>query len=147
MEKLYMAYGSNLNLNQMALRCPTAKPFRSTMLEGYQLIFSGVATIIPCEESRVPVAVWKIDSDCERALDRYEGYPWLYRKEYLPVCIDSEWYEPMIYIMNRFAPKLPCVEYYNIISDGYNDVGFDIEYLKQAIEVTEKYTKPSKNFV
>ena len=138
MEKLYMAYGSNLNLNQMALRCPTAKPFRSTMLEGYQLIFSGVATIIPCEESRVPVAVWKIDSECERALDRYEGYPTLYRKEYLPINVNGKTHEAMVYIMNQTKPQPPCVSYYRTIEEGYHDVGFDTVHLKRALKATEE---------
>lgn len=81
MNKLYMAYGSNLNLRQMALRCPTAKVVGTKMLDGYQMIFQQVATIVPKEGATVPVAIWQIDAECERALDRYEGFPTLYRKE------------------------------------------------------------------
>ena len=37
----YIAYGSNLNLKQMAMRCPTAKVVGRAMLKDYQLTFRG----------------------------------------------------------------------------------------------------------
>ena len=58
-EKLYFAYGSNMNLNQMAFRCPDAEVVESVRLEGYRLAFrtngggNGVATILPEEGSYV----------------------------------------------------------------------------------------------
>ena len=39
--KYYIAYGSNLNLEQMARRCPTAKVVGSTTLKNYRLMFRG----------------------------------------------------------------------------------------------------------
>ena len=42
--KLYVAYGSNLNLEQMARRCPTAKVVGIGVLKDYQLTFRRVAT-------------------------------------------------------------------------------------------------------
>ena len=138
MSKLYMAYGSNLNLRQMALRCPGAKVFGTSMLDGYQLIFSGVATIIPRDSAQVPAAVWEIDSECERALDRYEGYPTLYRKEYLPINVNGKTHEAMVYIMNQTKPQPPCVSYYRTIEEGYHDVGFDTVHLKRALKATEE---------
>lgn len=55
--KLYIAYGSNLNLMQMAERCPTARVVGTSMLENYQLVFRGVATIEPRQGTRGPVAI------------------------------------------------------------------------------------------
>ena len=78
--KFYIAYGSNLNLEQMADRRPTARVVRATVLDDYQLVFRGVATIVPRPGAKVPVAIWEIDEECEEALDIYEGYPHLYRK-------------------------------------------------------------------
>ena len=37
--KYYLAYGSNLNLNEMKVRCPSAKMIGSTILKDYELIF------------------------------------------------------------------------------------------------------------
>lgn len=38
---LYIAYGSNLNLPQMALRCPTAEVVGKSELKDYELLFRG----------------------------------------------------------------------------------------------------------
>ena len=46
---LYAAYGSNINLEQMAYRCPNSKVAGTAMLKGYELEFRGVATIVPKE--------------------------------------------------------------------------------------------------
>ena len=35
-EQLYFAYGSNINLEQMAWRCPGAEVFGPAVLEGYE---------------------------------------------------------------------------------------------------------------
>ena len=141
MKKLYLAYGSNLNLGQMARRCPTAKVVGTAMLEGYQLLFNGVATIVPREGAVVPVGIWEIDKHCEEALDRYEGYPSLYRKETLTVEMNGEQVDAMVYIMNRDRLALPAYSYYETIEDGYNDVGLDTAHLRKAIEETLKLMK------
>ena len=39
--KKYIAYGSNLNLEQMAFRCPTAKVVGKSELKDYELLFRG----------------------------------------------------------------------------------------------------------
>ena len=80
MKKLYIAYGSNMDEEQMAFRCPTATLVGTAIVEGYELIFKGsrtgsYATIEPKEGSIVPVLVWEIGQMDERRLDYYEGYP------------------------------------------------------------------------
>ena len=42
-ETLYFAYGSNINLQQMAVRCPAAQVVEPAVLEGYELLFRGNA--------------------------------------------------------------------------------------------------------
>ena len=86
-ESYYFAYGSNMNLDQMAYRCPAASVVENVRLDGYRLTFcgrgkgSGVATILPEEGSQVEGVLWKITPECEKSLDFYEGYPHLYGKE------------------------------------------------------------------
>ena len=83
-ETYYFAYGSNMNLDQMAYRCPAAFVVENVKLDGYRLTFcgmgkgSGVATILPEEGSRVEGVLWKLTPECEKRLDFYEGYPHLY---------------------------------------------------------------------
>ena len=66
MKKYYLAYGSNLNVRQMALRCPTAKPVGSAVIKDYELLFKGsktgaYLTIEPKSGAEVPVAVWSVE--------------------------------------------------------------------------------------
>ena len=60
----------------MKKRCPTARVIGRTEIEDYELVFKGskssaVATIEPCEGSIVPVLIWDIKDEDEKALDRY----------------------------------------------------------------------------
>lgn len=82
---LYVAYGSNLNVQQMSYRCPGATVAFTGYLINWKLLYRGsrtgsYATVKRQKGSRVPVAVWNIDSKNEKALDLYEGYPRFYKK-------------------------------------------------------------------
>ena len=131
MKKVYLAYGSNLNLEQMGKRCPDAAVIGTTVLKDYQLMFrggrqSGVATIEMKQGARVPVLLWQITETCEIALDRYEGFPHLYRKKNLMVNLDGDEVVAMAYVMNAGPPlAMPNAYYYSTILDGYHDCGFD----------------------
>ena len=46
-KKYYIAYGSNLSVEQMADRCPDAKIAGQAVLAGWELLFRGCATIAP----------------------------------------------------------------------------------------------------
>ncbi len=135
--KLYFAYGSNINLEQMVYRCPDAQVVGPVALEGYELLFrgSGVATIGPKEGSTVHGLLWRLTPDCERSLDRYEGYPHLYGKQ--PVTVrDAQGREltVMAYVMSeRYrAPAVPPTSYYQGILEGYRQSGLPVEALKKA---------------
>ena len=139
MSKLYVAYGSNLNMMQMGWRCPTARAIGKGMISDYKLTFRGVATIEQSEGKEVPVAIWEIQDKDELALDRYEGYPYLYRKEMIDVTMsDKTTTKAMVYIMNEGKPAMPCRSYLDTIIQGYLDVGLDTVYLDEALTDTQK---------
>lgn len=139
-ETLYIAYGSNLNLEQMSVRCPTAKVVGSSELKDYQLLFRGgrrsaVATVEPLKGASVPVLLWKLQDRDLKNLDRYEGYPSFYRKEILPVELKGKSASAMVYIMNAGHPfGTPSDYYLNAIMEGYRSASFDTEVLEQAVE-------------
>ena len=139
--RLYIAYGSNINLEQMANRCPNSKIVSKEMLKGYELEFRGVATIVPNDKSEVPVLIWEIDGRDEHSLDRYEGFPNLYRKELFEIEVDGEKKECMAYLMNKGQISPPTSYYYNVINQGYEANGMDTSYLRAALErsVCEQY--------
>lgn len=141
-KKLYAAYGSNLNLRQMAYRCPTARLVGTGVIPGYELQFKGrdgtaFATIAPKEGAEVPVGVWMIQPKDELALDRYEGYPSHYFKQNVPVQMDGRELLVMAYIMDlRMGFGRPSPMYYETVRTGYEDCGLDPQYLKTALETS-----------
>lgn len=146
MKRIYLAYGSNMNLEQMALRCPTAKLLGPAVLKGWRLAFRGrdgsaVATIEPDEGGEVPVVLWELYPEDEDALDRYEGYPYLYRKEMVEVIFAGRPLEAFAYIMNPGRKTgRPGARYYKVIKQGYEAAGFDISLLDRAAAETWQKT-------
>lgn len=139
-KKYYIAYGSNLSVKQMAVRCPDARVVGNAILYGWQLLFKGCATIEPNPERNTPVLVWEISERDEHSLDRYEGYPSFYYKKDLEVEIfPLEGGEPktltaMVYIMangRRLAEPYPS--YYKVLADGYKAFHFPMHILEQAL--------------
>ena len=78
--KYYLAYGSNLSVEQMNVRTPDAI-VGTGLLFGWRLLFRQFDTIEKFEGFSVPVLVWKISSQDEKSLDRYEGYSKFYGKK------------------------------------------------------------------
>lgn len=132
---IYLAYGSNLNKSQMAHRCPKAQSIGWINLPDYRLVFKGVADIIPAKGMTVPVGLWEITDDCEAALDIYEGYPRLYRKEYFRT---AKGHTLMAYVMNSHGLSSPSDYYFKSIEDGYQDFGIDTGPLYEALKFSTK---------
>ena len=140
MNKFYIAYGSNLSVEQMAYRCPRAKIAGIGELDNWRLAFGKHATIEPCKGETVPVVVWMIDDKDERSLDRYEGCPRYYYKDDLAVTItDFDGENPievtgMVYIMTELQKNgYPSADYYYTIKEGYERFGFDTDKLDKAV--------------
>lgn len=132
---LYIAYGSNLNKEQMSRRCPNSEFVGAATLPHYKLEFRRVLTITVCPGASVPVAVWKISRDDLANLDLYEGWPHCYRRESLHVNFaDGTGCSAMAYVMNGGYLALPSDSYYRIVADGFRDCGLDEAVLKQALK-------------
>ena len=138
--KLYIAYGSNMDMGQMAYRCPEAKLIGTANVADYRLLFKGsqtgaYATIEPAEGYTVPVLVWEITEGDEQSLDRYEGFPTFYYKENLTVLINDKQEQAMVYIMDESRPLgKPSLRYYKVIQDAYAKFNFDMNILTTALE-------------
>ena len=140
-KKYYIAYGSNLSVEQMAVRCPDARVVGNAILYGWQLLFKGCATIEPNPERNTPVLVWEISERDEHSLDRYEGYPSFYYKKNLEVETfpleggESETLTAMVYIMeNDFGRRAPSRYYYKVLHDGYKAFHFPMHILEGALK-------------
>ena len=138
--KIYVAYGSNMDLEQMARRCPGAVTFDKGVVRGYRLLFKGsasgsYATIEPCEGAEVPVLLWEIGPRHERALDRYEGFPTFYQKRDVAVETEGGELTGMAYVMNPARPfGAPDEWYYDVLESAYERFGFDKAILEEALD-------------
>ena len=142
-ETLYFAYGSNINLCQMAVRCPDVQVVEPAVLENYELLFRGnerafgVATIRPKEGCQVHGLLWKITPYCELSLDIYEGYPRLYEKQAITLRTKSgKQVQAMVYVMTHEKERLPTMptrSYYTGIQEGFRQNGLPEQALKDAL--------------
>ena len=145
MSKYYLAYGSNLSVEQMKIRTPEAEIVRTGILHGWRLLFRQFATIQENKIFDVPVLVWKISEQDEKNLNKYEGFPRFYRKKYLTFNVkslngvDLENCELWFYIMTskavsaRLAKPFPSDYYYSVLNNGYEAFGFDKKILEGAL--------------
>lgn len=141
---LYFAYGSNMSKAQMKQRCPAAKAIGQARLYGWELEFrsnwkgNGVANICPAQMNKdvaVHGALWELTPKCERALDRYEGYPHLYTKGYIEVVrADGQKVEALVYVMNlNYQRTDPGPGYLAGIIAGMDDFGYDLSLAGAAL--------------
>ena len=138
MNHIYFAYGSNLNKAQMKIRCPKAELVDTGVIKDYRLVFRNVADIFPDPDTGVEVGIWRITDDCLEALDIYEGYPSLYRREMLEAESHREWgtWQGITYLMNRKSYALPTPDYYGAIEQGFWDCDLDYSKLQEALHDT-----------
>lgn len=151
-ERYYVAYGSNINMEQMAYRCPQAKIVGTGMLKNYELQFRGTpggahATVEPCAGKEVPVLLWTLNAEDEKRLDRYENYPVYYKKAICSVTVNDTDYEAMFYEMQPgHVLQVPSPRYVQIIREGYERFDLPVEKLEEALlkSVMQIYEKPEK---
>ena len=145
-KRYYIAYGSNLNIAQMRVRCPQARIIGTSEIKDYELLFKGSQTgsYLTIEKKvggSVPVAVWATTAADEAALDCYEGFPTFYYKAEMELPIKGIRTGKIrnrrcyVYIMHEDRPLgIPSGYYVRTCLEGYRAFGFAEEILMNAIE-------------
>ena len=130
---LYLAYGSNVNPANMAIRCRRAKSLGIIYLRGYELIFQGVANLRPKKNRGVYCVLWGITPSCEKSLDWYEEYPRLYGKRFIRSSHFGE--SLMVYVLRYpLLRRYPAETYVKSIETGYTSFGIPKSQLTSALE-------------
>ncbi len=145
-KRYYIAYGSNLNIRQMRMRCPGARVIGTSEVKDYELLFKGsktgsYLTIEPKAGASVPVAVWEVTERDEMALDHYEGFPDFYYKAEMVLPVKGiktgkvRRRRVFVYIMHEERSLgLPSANYVAVCREGYDAFGFGQRYLTDAIQ-------------
>lgn len=85
----YFAYGSNMDVAQMKVRCKDSILVDTALLCNYEIVERQYADIQYKRGSVVPGALWLISMRDLESLDRYEGYPKLYTRKNVKVITPS----------------------------------------------------------
>ncbi len=157
-QKIYIAYGSNMDFPQMKARCPDAVFLGTGVLRGWRLMFKGsrtgsYATVEKAAGCVTPVLLWKISAADEARLDRYEGFPAFYYKKTVPVvqvtAVNGTWTPKngqcrgMAYIMHEERELgLPDCWYYGVLANAYRLFGFDMAILEDALWYSDHEAGP-----
>lgn len=143
--RVYFGYGSNLNMAQMARRCPDSTPMVACMLPEMLLSFSDVLTIEDAPGQSVVGALYEVSAADERKLDRYEGFPHKYVKKTSHVTLNGERREVFYYVLGfEFELYTPTLRYYGIVEDGYKDWGLDLRFLEESYDRAVKAEKKAR---
>src|SRR6516162_532514 len=135
---LYAAYGSNMDPEQMLLRCPHSPQRGTGWLEGWRLTFGGedigwdgaLATVVEDPGSRVFVVVYDMFETDEKELDNWDGVTLgYYRKAKVRVqTLDGDvlaW----LYVLNFYEGGLPSARAIGILADSAEKAGAPEDYV------------------
>jgi hypothetical protein len=138
---VYAAYGSNLNPEQMRLRCPHSPAVGAGWLIGWRLTFGGgddigwegaLATLVEDAGDQVFVMTYDLTDEDARELDRWEGVDLeLYRKIRLRVqTLDGD---PLAwtYVLNAYEGGLPSARYLGLIAEAAERAGAPDDYVRE----------------
>ena len=138
----YFAYGSNMDIDQMELRCPGAHFIGEATLENFDfaLDLAGYATVVPSKDKNTTGILWFISRNDMRKLDSYEGVDFkCYRREYMSVILDGKEVSSLVYVSERepYDGTLYRDDYLDNIIDNAMRYEFDPEYVARLKEWQE----------
>jgi gamma-glutamylcyclotransferase (GGCT)/AIG2-like uncharacterized protein YtfP len=140
---LYFAYGANINADDMAWRCPRARPVGVFELHNWQLELYCHATIEPKQGSSVHGILWELTPECEQALDRFEGYPSYYTKRTWNQ--GGQWF--FFYEMTDPKSGTPSDRYIQGIAMGYDQWQLPQSKLKEALDRTYDLQRGNTEYI
>lgn len=144
--QLYFAYGSNLDLAQMHMRCPRAVPVARARAYRWRLAFRWFADIVNDPSEFAEGAVYRVTPECEAALDRYEGVArGSYYREHIDVTLaNGKVVRALVYLMRPRRFSSPPLHYLATIKRGFKAWGIDPAPLNAAVR--RAYLADKDNF-
>jgi gamma-glutamylcyclotransferase len=139
---LYFAFGSNLNVAQMRLRCPTSTVTGKAQLLDHALEFSGISrrwqgggtcNITPSPGSSVLGVLYRLSPADFDVLDGFEGAPGRYRRREIEVNAGDDTIVAITYTrVVTPAMNPPSPAYAATVAYGYGLHGFALPPLLEA---------------
>ena len=138
---LYFAYGSNMHPMRMTKRCPGAIDLGGAILRNYRVVERLYADIDFEEGAAMQGVLYVITEEHLRKLDRYEGYPSVYRRIWVDVEFEGCVYQAVTYEM-AWQTKVArdCIKYpeeYRLLCSN----GARVQNIKNNFTKKRKVTK------
>jgi gamma-glutamylcyclotransferase (GGCT)/AIG2-like uncharacterized protein YtfP len=134
----YAAYGMNTNLHSMSGRCPGARCLGPALLPDYRFRFAHHADVVPEVGGQVHVVLWEITRSDLASLDRLEGWPVYYDRDWVPVIWQGQTISALTYYMQPGAPDGPPGQsYWDMLTEGYVENGIRTDQLYQALQYSQ----------
>lgn len=128
----YLAYGSNLDVEQMARRCPGATRVGVEELDGVVPWFGGPSKlrgggVLSLRQGPGSVAVvrYRLTASDLETLDRLEGHPHFY--------VRRRRRDAWIYLLgDHVQPLAPTAAYLDLVRSAWHAIGADVAPLERA---------------
>ena len=134
MDAPYFAYGSNMNLDQMAGRGPGATLLGLARWPGWRLLINSRGYVTACEEAGAEIlgCLWEVTDAHWVALDRYEGVSsgFYGHVDCLLESIPAEGsVSAVAYLATDSSPGAPSALYLDAVTHGADQIGLPDEYV------------------
>ena len=130
---LNFAYGANMNVSAMALRCPRSRFLGRARLAGHRffLTAAGYASVKPDPRATVHGILWDLALGDDRKLDRFEEISrGLYKKKQLPILRETHGaVNALVYIGRSTWPSQPARDYLANIVTAARDLRLPLAYI------------------
>jgi hypothetical protein len=131
---LYFAYGSNMDRDAMAARCPASSPIGPARLARHRLVImrEGYASVARDPRRVVRGILWRLALADVPALDRYESVATgLYSKRQLPVFTAAGPRLAMVYVGRDAGPGIPKPGYLESVLAAARGLNLPPAYLAE----------------
>jgi hypothetical protein len=142
---LYFAYGSNMDRDAMAARCPQSRAVGVARLprHRFMIMADGYASVTRDARRTVFGVLWDIALGDMKALDRYEGlHRGLYAKISQPVITEKGAVRALIYLARSSAPGRPRPGYLEGVVAAARSWGLPEDYVQELATGEPPRRKP-----
>jgi gamma-glutamylcyclotransferase len=140
---LVLAYGSNLDLEQMLARCPSARAAGRATLADYALVFGGyshrwgggVASLVRARGGSAEGVIFRVTRADVESLDSHEGVPFAYERVarwVVDECGRRRRVQLYLQPEESFGRGLPGQRYFAVLWRAYALWGLDRQALIMA---------------
>ena len=124
----YIAYDTDLNIDEIKTHCPSAKIIKTVKIKNVKLSFrKGLLTIESSMDDEIPAVIWEISEQDLKVLDKKH-------RNYEKILL----VEGFLYVILKNYPiEAPNIMYLRSLVKGYEDFDFDLDILQKAYDETE----------